>query len=211
MLKKLIVVGAGGMGREVLQWVKDINAQSPTWEVLGFIDDNASALDDKECDFKIIGGLSDYKAEDDVYLAIAIASPSAKEKIVGDLKSKGAKFATLIHPRARIGSFNKIGEGTILYPGASLSVNCEVGRFVTLLGSTVGHDAKICDWASIMGNCNINGGVVVGERAFLGCQTVTVPNRKIGSDAYVCAGSVVMTNVKSGIKVMGNPARKFDL
>ena len=211
MLKKLIIVGAGGMGREVLQWIKDINRQKPTWEVLGFIDDNFAALDGKECDCKVVGSISEYKAGADEYLVMAIASPKAKERLVEELKNRGAKFATIIHPRVRIGEFHYIGEGTVIYPGASLSVNCKVGNFVTLLGSTIGHDVVVGDYSSIMGTCNINGGVEMGKRVFLGCQTITVPGRKIGDDVYACAGSVIMTNIRANTKVMGNPAKKFDL
>ncbi len=211
MLKKLIIVGAGGMGREVLQWVKDINKEEPQWEILGFIDDNMNALDGKECDYEIIGSISGWNVKEDGYFALAVAVPEVKEKLVSSLKAKGAKFATIIHPRARIGEFNSIGEGTIIYPDASISVNCKIGKYVTLLGSTVGHDAEMGDFSSIMGSCNINGGVKIGRCAFLGCQTVTVPGKKIGDSAYVCAGSVVMTNVKSNTRVMGCPAKKYNL
>lgn len=211
MSKKLIIVGAGGMGREVLQWVKDINSTEPTWDILGFIDDNADALNDIKCDYNIIGSISEWQVKEDEYFALAIASPMLKEKIVSDLKSRNAKFATIIHPYTRIGSFNCIGEGSIIYPGAAISVNVSIGKFVTMLGSIIGHDARVGDYTSIMGTCNINGGVKIGKRVFLGCQTVTVPGRKIGDDAYVAAGSVVMTNIRSGIRVMGNPAKKFEL
>ncbi len=210
-MKDLIIVGAGGMGREVLQWVKDINKAAPEWRIQGFIDDNPEALSGKECDYEIIGRISDWDVKENEYFALALASPKTKEKVVFELKEKGAKFATIIHPRARIGGFNHIGEGVVLYPDASLSVNCEIGDFVTLLGSTVGHDAQIGDFASIMGSCNINGGVKIGKRVFLGCQTVTVPGKKIGDNAYVCAGSVVMTNIKANAKVMGFPAKRYDL
>ena len=211
MFKDLIIVGAGGMGRELLQWVKDINTVEPEWNILGFIDDNDKALEGKECDYEIMGSISGWDVRDDQYFAIAIAEPRTKEKIVHCLKNKGAKFATIIHPRARIGQFNKIGEGTVLYPDATLSVNIRIGDFVTLLGSTVGHDAEVGDFSSIMGSCNINGNVKLGKRVFLGCQVITVPGRKIGDDAYVAAGSVVMTNIKKNTKVMGYPAKKFDL
>lgn len=211
MSKKIIIVGAGGMGREVLQWIKDINKVSHEWDIIGFIDDNTDALDGKECDYSVIGRISDWEVKDDEYFVMGIAGPAAKEMVADSLKSRGAKFATLIHPRARIGEFNEIGEGTVIYPDASMSVNVKVGNFVTLLGSTVGHDAVIEDYVSIMGNCNINGNVRVGRSAFLGCQTVTVPGRKIGEKAYVSAGSVVMTNVRANTKVMGNPAKRFEL
>ncbi len=211
MLKDLIIVGAGGMGRELLQWIKDINTVEPEWNILGFIDDNDKALDEKKCDYRIIGSISEWDVKDDQYFAMAIAEPTTKEKVVRILKNRGAEFATIIHPKARIGQFNEIGEGSVLYPDASLSVNIKIGSFVTLLGSTVGHDAEIGDFSSIMGNCNINGNVKIGKRVFFGCQVITVPSRKIGDDAYVGAGSVVMTNIRKNSKVMGYPAKKYEL
>ena len=41
-MKKLLVVGAGGLGREVAQYIKDINNINPTYELLGFVDSDAN-------------------------------------------------------------------------------------------------------------------------------------------------------------------------
>ena len=38
-MKDLIIVGAGGFGREVVWLVERINRSQPTWKVLGFVDD----------------------------------------------------------------------------------------------------------------------------------------------------------------------------
>ena len=59
-MKKIIIVGAGGFGRELLQWIKDINAQSKSggvWEIVGFIDDDLHALDGVEVDYPIVGSI----------------------------------------------------------------------------------------------------------------------------------------------------------
>ena len=40
-MKDLIIVGAGGFGREVVWLVERINQSQPTWKVLGFVDDAA--------------------------------------------------------------------------------------------------------------------------------------------------------------------------
>ena len=211
VLKDLIIVGAGCMGREVLQWVKDINAVKPTWNILGFIDDTGDeALKDKECDYKVIGSIVDWDVKEDQYFALAVSNPQGKINVVKSLKKRGAKFATIIHPLARVGEFIDIGEGLVAYPFSGLGPNIKVGNFVTLLSTTIGHDTEVGDYSTICGNCCISGNVKIGKRVFVSGHVSIIPGRKIGDDSFLCIGSVVMTNIKSGLKVMGNPAKKMN-
>lgn len=207
-MQELIIVGAGGFGRELLQWVKDLNKVEHKWNIKGFIDDNLEALSKYRCDYEVIGKISDWQPAKDEVFACAIANPRLKEKIVVSLKERGAKFVTIIHPNAIIGEFNIVGEGVIIYPGARVTVNVKIGNFVTLLSSSIGHDVNIGDYSTISAFCGINGNVVIGKRVFTGSNAVIVPSRKIGDDAYIGAGSAVVTNIKAGTKVMGNPAKK---
>lgn len=210
-MKELIIVGAGGFGRELLQWIKDINQVENKWIIKGFIDDNISALDNYKCDYKVIGTIKDCQPTEHEVFACAIASPKVKEKIVTELKTKGANFEQIIHPRASIGEFNQIGEGVVIYPKASLNVNITVGDYVTILSSGIGHDVIIGDYSTISSNCGINGHVEIGERVFIGSNAAIVPSRKIGDDAFIAIGSIVVTHIKNNTKVMGNPARKITI
>src|SRR5690606_24495808 len=141
------------------------NLTGANWNIKGFIDDNRNALDSYECDYNVIGSIKSYEIQQGDYFALAIAMPRVKNIIVESLKSKGAKFATIIHPTAIIGEFCELGEGLIVTPNAKLSPNVKIGNFVTLLGSGVGHDAKISDFCTVTGNCSINGHVVLEEGA----------------------------------------------
>lgn len=208
-MKELIIVGAGGFGRELLQWIKDINRVCNKWVIKGFIDDNLSALDKCECEFSVIGRIEDWQPQINQVFACAIANPKVKEKIVKYLKLKGAIFTSIIHPTTIIGNHNKIGEGFVAYPNSVVTVNTKVGDFVTLLTSGIGHDAEIGNFTTISSYCDITGGVIIGERVFLGSHVTIVPGRKIGNDAYLGAGSVVVTHVKEDTKIMGNPAKKI--
>ena len=206
-MKELILVGAGGFGRELLQWVKDINKVREKWLIKGFIDDNLSALDEMNCDYTIIGSIKDWAPKEEEVFACAIANPSIKEQVVTLLRSRGAKFDSVIHPSAVIGEFNKIVEGLIAYPNSVVSTHAKVGEFVTLLSSAIGHDAVVGDYSTISSYCDITGGVQLGKKVFLGSHVTIIPGRKIGDDAYVGAGSVVIKNVRSNTKVIGNPAK----
>ena len=208
MMKDILILGAQGFGREVLQWIKDINKATPTWNIKGFLDDDLTALDGYECDYKILGTIKDWQPSENEVFVFAIASPAIKETLVAMLKAKGAKFATVVHPTSIIGEFCKIGEGLVVTPRAKISPNVTIGDFVTVLGGGVGHDAEIVDYSTLCGYCAVCGHVKLGKRVFVGTSSVVAPSKKVGDDVYICTGSMVLTNIKAGYKVMGNPATK---
>lgn len=209
-MKDIIILGAQGFGREVLQWIKDINKVTPTWNIKGFLDDDLTALDGYKCDYKILGTIQDWVPSENEEFVFAIASPQTKEKLATMLKSKGARFARVIHPTSIVGDFCNIGEGLVVTPRAKISPNVTIGNFVTIMGCGVGHDAEINDYCTLCGGVMVSGHVKLGERVYIGTNAVVSPNRKIGNDVFVCMGSMVMTNVKAGYKVMGYPAKRMD-
>ena len=210
-MKDIIIVGAGGFGREVADWIEDINDVSPTWNVLGFLDDNLDALKGYASDYKVIGKISDWEPKPNQWYACGLAFPRAKRHCVGLLQSKGAKFATIIHPTAIISKFSEIGEGTIITQRSGLNTNTKVGKFVTLLESRMGHDSSIGDYSTLSGDCNINGHVSIGEDVYVSCGVSIAPSKKIGDGAKIGIGSIVISNVKPGVTVFGNPAKKIDI
>ncbi len=210
-MKDLIIVGAGGFARELLQWVKDINKVNNRLRIKGFIDDNADALNGIECDYSIIGSIETWQPSANEVYALAIAAPKTKEIVANKLKSRGAVFTEIIHPTAVINEFAKYGEGLVMYPFSSLGPNSVTGDFVTVLISGVPHDAVVEDYVTISSYCGLTRGVHIGKRAFIASNASVLPERTIGEDAYIGIGSVVIRNVGKGKKVFGNPAKTVDL
>ncbi|WP_298771724.1 acetyltransferase [uncultured Fibrobacter sp.] len=206
-MKKIYIVGAGGFGRELLWWIKDINKVAPTWEIGGFLDDNLHALDEYECDYKVVGTIKDWQPKEDEEFALALGSSVLKRKIVEIMKTKGAKFASIIHPTAMLSEFAQYGEGFIMFPYSKLSANSTVGDFVTLLSTPIGHDTIIGDYSVISGNCSVVRNVVIGKDVFLAAGVCIAQDIHIGDGAYLGLGSVVLKDVPAGAKVFGNPAR----
>ena len=211
-MRDLIIVGASGFGREALQWAKEINILEKKWNILGFLDDNINALNGYDCDYKVVGTIKDYIPNDNEDYVIALATPSLKEIVVHDLETRGAKFVSLIHPDAHIGDFNKLGKGVVIYPGARVTVNVEIGDYAVILDlTTLGHDVSVGDFSTICGGCGINGHVRIGRSVFIGSHVTTAPGVKIGDNSFVGTGSVVITNIKEDYRVFGNPAKKVIL
>lgn len=208
-MKKLIIVGASGFGRELMDCIYDINKQKPTWEIVGFIDDNPKALDGFTCDYNIIDDIQHHSPLPDTLYVCALAFPEVKKKIVKQLKERGAKFATLIHPLAAISPSAKIGEGCIITHFSNVSCDTKVGDFVTVLASGIAHDVTIGDFSTFSGHVYINGQCKVGEGVYMGCGSMIAPSKKIGDYAKIGIGSVIISNVKPNTTVFGNPAKKI--
>lgn len=210
-MKNLIIVGASGFGREVAQYIEDINSSksSPVWNILGFIDDNLNALDGIGHGYKVIDTIKDHVPLKDAGYVCALAFPKTKEKIIDLLSTKGAEFVTIIHPTARVSRYAKIGKGCILTPNSNVNTDAEIGDFVAVLASGIGHDAKVGNFTTLSGHVCVNGHVEIGDSVYVGCGALIAPGKKIGNAATVGIGSVVVTNVKPGITVFGNPAKKL--
>lgn len=139
----------------------------------------------------------------------SISEPIGKRKVIKSLLERGCKFVNLIHPSARIDDYVHYGIGLVMYPNSTIGVNSTVGDFVTVSGG-IAHDCVIDNFVTLSGDACLSGGVSIGEASFLGAKSIVAPNVKIGKEAFVCIGSVVIRNVRDKIKVFGNPAKKVD-
>lgn len=206
-MKDLIIIGAGGKGREIFECVKEINRVSPTWNMLGFLSDYPDALNGYECDAKIIGEIQDWQPEGEEKYVLAINNPKDRERLAKMFLERGAEFVTLISPRATIQSHVTIGRGSIILGCAVVLDNTHIGEFAIIGGSLVGNGATIGDFCNTNGYANVTN-ATLGNRVMVGSHAVILNGRKVGDDALIYAGSIVFTNVKAGTKVMGNPAKR---
>jgi sugar O-acyltransferase (sialic acid O-acetyltransferase NeuD family) len=210
-MKKLYMVGASGCGREVLETVEAINKVKSTYEIQGFIDDDAS-LTGKIINEQKILGTTDYlieqgKSDPEIYATVAIGDPRIREKIINKIQDF-VLFDNIIHPTARISKFAKIGNGNIFQISVNVLPNAEIGNHCVINRmSSVGHDGKLSDFVSVMNFCDITGNVKLGVGAYLGSSVAIHPGKTIGAYAKVGMGSVVISNVEEGTVVIGNPAR----
>lgn len=195
-MKDILIIGAGGIGREVAWIIEEINEVNPTWNILGFVDENSEIWEKELNGYKVLGGLDILdKLESKPEVIVAIANCGVKKDIVARLNNK-FNFATIIYPNVKISKYIEIGQGTIIYPGVILTVNTSIGNHVIISGNCgIGHDTVIDDYSSVLWGSNFSGFDTVGEECFIGVGTKVTQGVKIGNGRRISTGGIIMKDI----------------
>lgn len=207
MRRKLYIIGAGGFGREVLQWCSEIPPESRDWDVAGFMDNDRSMLSKYACDVPIVGSERTFTpSEGDIFFC-AIGSPQIRLKVAAQLEARGFEFISIIHPSAKVGERCHIGAGSILCPNTILTCDVTVGKHCILnCFATAGHDASMGDGCTLNTFCVITGFSKLGKGVLMGTHSQVVPGVAVGDFVVIGAGSAVVRPVASNTTVLGVPA-----
>lgn len=209
-LKKLIIVGVGGFGREVAWLVERINMKDPTWDLLGFVDDNITLQSQLINGYKVLGTTDSVLNYTDIYFVCAIGNAGVRKTIVDKITSLNPdiKFATLIDPTVEMSKLVSIGEGAIICAHSIITVNIEIGKHVIVnLDCTIGHDAKLSDYVTLYPSVNVSGATLIGECTEVGTGTQIIQAKSIGHHSIIGAGAVVVRDIPDKCTAVGTPAK----
>jgi len=208
-MKKILIFGAGGFGREVQWLIERINQKQPVWKIEGYLDDGVEPGTEIN-GYSVVGGMSKLREYDSTMsIVIAIGSAKTREKIVKEIKKIGDfQFPNLIDPDARMSQIVSMGEGNIICAGNILTVNIHLGDFVILnLSCTVGHDAILESFVTVYPGVNISGCSKIEQGAELGTGSKLIQGLTVGRDTIIGAGAVVIRDISSGCVATGIPAK----
>lgn len=206
-MKRLIIVGAGGFGREMFGAAREAVGYGTEFTVGGFLDDDPAALDGRTGYPPVLGTVGGYLPEADDVFVTALGSVASRRRCAAAIAAKGGRFLSVVHRTAFVGPNVKLGAGVFLAPHVSLTADVTVGDHVSVFhSSSVGHDSTLGDFSHVYAQCSLGGSVKLGEGAVVYPGSVVAPRRRIGKGAVVGAGSAVFVDVDPGTTVLGNPA-----
>lgn len=210
MSERVILIGAGGFGREVLAWAGDAHKADAFPKITSFLDDNAKALSGFSYDLEYLGGVESYVPGATDLFVIGIGSIAVKKMIAERFFSTLDRFLTLIHPTAVVAPTARLGRGVVACPFSLISADTSIGDFVTINAmSSVGHDSVIGKFSTLSGHVDVTGQVNVGDGVFFGTGAKVVPRIKIGANSKIGAGCTVMRSVQPGVTYYTAPAKKL--
>ncbi len=210
-MKKLILFPFNGNTKEASSIIKDINAISPEWDLLGFIDDDPTKKGATFGKHKVLGNRNVLDILKDIYVLAVPGRPENflnRAQIIQSLNIDSDRYATIIHPSVQIGVECSIGKNNLLMANVVLTANVSIKSHVVILPSTViSHDSVINEWCLIGSNVSISGGVEVGDNCYVGTGSKLISDIKIGKKSIIGIGSVVISNIPAHSTYAGNPAK----
>ena len=198
-MNKIIIVGAGGFGREAAWVIDRSNAVNPTYELLGFCDD-----DSEYCmthyGSSYLGTLEEVaEGYSGVSFFCAIGKNRIRQSVTKHLTESGLAMVTVIDPSAVIAPDVTVGDGSFIGIGSVISVSTKIGSGVIINHNvTVGHDVTVDDFAQLCPGVSLSGSCHVGEGALLGSNSATVQERKIGAWSTLGIGAVLLSDLEDG-------------
>jgi sugar O-acyltransferase (sialic acid O-acetyltransferase NeuD family) len=209
-MKQLVIIGAGGLGKEVLWAATNRHALQPLFEFLGFCDDAPVRQSGDYCGLPLLG--SPEKAArsltGEIFFVCGVGNNFARQDLVERADRLGWKAETIIDPSVltapgvTVGAGTYVGALSILAPDATLGAHVIVNH-----GCSIGHDSRLGDYCQVCPGGRISGHVELGVGAFLGSNAVVAPGVALGAWARLGAGSFAVRDIPGGATAVGNPAR----
>jgi sugar O-acyltransferase (sialic acid O-acetyltransferase NeuD family) len=207
-MKKLIIIGAGGDGRNLAEAIDRMGGK---WDLLGFLDDDPKKQGLKINGVPVLGKTTDVQKYGNCYFVVLVGSPadySTKKRLVMKLGLSSERYGTFIYPGAIVSKFSSIGSGSVILPGVVIMANANIGKHVFIASNcNIGHDTEIRDYVTIAPLAGIPGNVKIEEGCYIGMGSTVRNYVTIGKCSMVGMGSVVLSDVPPYHMVVGNPAR----
>jgi acetyltransferase-like isoleucine patch superfamily enzyme len=151
MKKRIVIVGAGGLGKEIACLINDL----PDYELIGFYDDGLPIGQTILGKYPVLGSAQDLiESQEELAVAIAFGNPSTRKKVWEKLQlNPKLSFPILIHPQALLMNKERItlGQGTVIFPFSILTTDIELGdNCLVHTRASVHHDVLVGSHSVIM-------------------------------------------------------------
>lgn len=211
-MESVVIIGAANDGELVVDVIEAINAERPSFSILGFLDDDRRKHGSNVNGYPVLGPIAHHRnlppsTKHVITLASAKKTLLTKD-VVSSLGLRPENAVTLIHPQATISRSASIGAGCTVLPGVRINSRVRIGSYVFVEGNAwLGVGTEVQDYAVVAHDASISGDCVLGEGCYMGANCSVIGRTRIGAWAVVGMGTVVLRDVSPGHIVVGNPAR----
>lgn len=201
------VIGAGGYGRELLDYAEDATTDGWGHHVVGFFDDDLTARNGWSGP-PLLGAVADLVDSSIRHFTIAVGTSAGRRRLAELVAQAGKSLVSVRHPTAYVSRSATVGEGTILCPQSLVGSHGRVGANVSVnVYVSVGHDVRVGADSVLSPHAAIAGGADLGDGVFLGSHVTIATRTAVGSWSQVVANSFVKNDAPEGSFLHGSPAK----
>lgn len=208
----LVVIGAGGHGRETVSLIREASARgSERWDLLGVVADDVPDRDLLAAlNVEWLGPVNTLR-ELTASFFVAVGNPDTRRVLQTQWQAAARHAATLAHPSATIGWDVELGPGSYIGAGSIATTHVRIGEGAQInAGCVISHDVVVGDYATLAPGVHLTGGVLVEAGAMIYTAATVLPGVRVGRGAVVGAGAVVVADVPPGTTFVGVPARPVE-
>lgn len=210
MIKDLVVIGSGGLG--IVDLIADINAEKPTFNLIGFLEKDSTKHGTEVLGVPVLGG-DDLLLKECKHCSVinnVMANPRLHEVITKMLIEKYGitDFPNLVHPNVER-RHSTMGVGNIIYAHSKLSQLVSIGDFNISYSTQIGHETRIGSY-NLMARTTFGSRCKIGNYNLFGNMSVVTNSCRVGDDNVIGVCAVVMQHVKNEHRLLGYPAIEED-
>lgn len=212
MTRPLLIIGAGGFAREVLQVALDLakrDESSEPWQPVAFAVDARYAGGVSVHDLPVLSFEEAFARYPEAWAVIAIGAPATRRRIALQLEARvEGRWATLVHSTSWLGRQVTVAPGSVICAGCQITTDITIGAHVHVnLGCTIGHDTSLGAFTTLNPGVNVSGNVELAEGVEIGTGSILIPRANVGDWSIVGAGSVVTQTLDANVTAVGAPAK----
>jgi sugar O-acyltransferase (sialic acid O-acetyltransferase NeuD family) len=204
---QIVIIGAGGHGKVVL----DIVRAAGRYEPIGFIDANTSLAGSEIGGLPVLGPgniLPRLRQQKIRGAIIAVGDNRARLRYAPLLDEHGFELVSAVHPSAHVSPTAIIGRNVVVAPHAAICTESRIDDLVIVnTAAVVDHECHVQRGAHICPGVHLAGRVRVGTSAFVGIGARVIQCLSIGNGATIGAGAVVIEDIPAFATAVGVPAR----
>ncbi|MCG3129022.1 MAG: UDP-N-acetylbacillosamine N-acetyltransferase [Phycisphaerae bacterium] len=205
MMARFAVYGSGGLG----QVVRDILQSAHPGCRVSFFDSDSARHGTRVGGVRIVGGFEALVAVIEHFDGVVVAIGDNRQRLAmaRRLSAAGVRLVSAIHPSASIAATAALEPHVVIGPRATLCVGARMASHAILsAGCVVDHDGVVGEAAHIHAAARLAGGVELGAGVTVGVGACIIQYKRIGDEAVVQPGAVVIRDVGAGEVVGGVPA-----
>lgn len=206
-VNEVVILGAGGFGRELRCWYERAASRQSMPRLAGFLDERVELHGQEILDIPVLGSADWLESRRHVGVLLGVGLPRVKASIVSRLADWHLTFPALIDPSANLGRDVKVGQGVVVCAGVTITTAVDLQAFSMVnINATIGHDSVIGRFSTISPGANLSGYTRIGEGVDVGTGAITIPGKSIGAWTVIAAGAVITADVPANVMMAGVPA-----